>query len=355
MFAVRAAVVAPAQPARKRRACGRAFTRSGARPRRAVGDETDAWMTRDMPPPLLDAPHALGDARDDPAATTSETRVPSEDAETVASSLRSTDAEDESSRRETTETATETTASDDDDDELSFVRNAKRARARPGAFLARPPFEPFEFVDASLRRPRSTQAASERHRGARRGRVAGGPGGESRESARARQKRRVSTVLRRVRGLADAPGRHARRGGRHGAIRDDSRLDRLRDAFRGRRRGSIAIGDVSRQSRVWRFRRWPNRELRRLPPGLRRRRAGVSVRPRAVRRALPVLSVGRGGALPAARRGRASLCRRARRGHHRRQRLGAVRRDPRLRRRARRGRRRQPATRGSRGALQRRR
>ena len=81
MFAVRAAVVAPAQPARKRRACGRAFTRSGARPRRAVGDETDAWMTRDMPPPLLDAPHALGDARDDPAATTSETRVPSEDAE----------------------------------------------------------------------------------------------------------------------------------------------------------------------------------------------------------------------------------------------------------------------------------
>ena len=77
-----------------------------------------------MPPPLLDAPHALGDARDDPAATTSETRVPSEDAETVASSLRSTDAEDESSRRETTETATETTASDDDDDELSFVRNA---------------------------------------------------------------------------------------------------------------------------------------------------------------------------------------------------------------------------------------
>ena len=121
--------------------------------------------------------------------------------------------------------------------------------------MARPPFEPFEFVDASLRRPRSTQAASERHRGARRGRVAGGPGGESRESARARQKRRVSTVLRRVRGLADAPGRHARRGGRHGAIRDDSRLDRLRDAFRGRRRGSIAIGDVSRQSRVWRFRR----------------------------------------------------------------------------------------------------
>lgn len=86
-----------------------------------------------MPPPLLDAPHALGDARDDPAATTSETRVPSEDAETVASSLRSTDAEDESSRRETTETATETTASDDDD-ELSFVRNANALEPDPERF-----------------------------------------------------------------------------------------------------------------------------------------------------------------------------------------------------------------------------
>ena len=87
-----------------------------------------------MPPPLLDAPHALGDARDDPAATTSETRVPSEDAETVASSLRSTDAEDESSRRVTTETATETTASDDDDDELSFVRNANALEPDPERF-----------------------------------------------------------------------------------------------------------------------------------------------------------------------------------------------------------------------------
>jgi len=88
-----------------------------------------------MPPPLLDAPHALGDARDDPAATTSETRAPSEDAETAASSPRSTDAEDESSRRETTETATETTASDyDDDDELPFVRNANALEPDPERF-----------------------------------------------------------------------------------------------------------------------------------------------------------------------------------------------------------------------------
>ena len=88
-----------------------------------------------MPAPLLDAPHALGDARDDPAATTSETRAPSEDAETAASSPRSTDAEDESSRRETTETATETTASDyDDDDELPFVRNANALEPDPERF-----------------------------------------------------------------------------------------------------------------------------------------------------------------------------------------------------------------------------
>ena len=88
-----------------------------------------------MPPPLLDAPHALGDARDDPAATTSETRAPSEDAETASSSPRSTDAEDESSRRETTETATETTASDyDDDDELPFVRNANALEPDPERF-----------------------------------------------------------------------------------------------------------------------------------------------------------------------------------------------------------------------------
>ena len=87
-----------------------------------------------MPPPLLDAPHALGDARDDPAATTSETRAPSEDAETAASSPRSTDAEDESSRRETTETATETTASDYDDDELPFVRNANALEPDPERF-----------------------------------------------------------------------------------------------------------------------------------------------------------------------------------------------------------------------------
>ncbi len=109
MFAVRAAVGASARPAlRERRTLnvgGRACNRSGARSRRAVGDDTDAWMTRDVPPPLPDAPNESGDARSDTPATTSETRVASEDAETGARfSPRSTDGRVDASRRDTTET-----------------------------------------------------------------------------------------------------------------------------------------------------------------------------------------------------------------------------------------------------------
>jgi len=106
MFAVRAAVGASARPAlRERRVGGRACNRSGARSRRAVGDDTDAWMTRDVPPPLPDAPHESGDARSDTPATSSETRVAEEDAETGARfSPRSTDGRVDASRRDTTET-----------------------------------------------------------------------------------------------------------------------------------------------------------------------------------------------------------------------------------------------------------
>ena len=343
MFAVRAAV-APAQPARKRRACGRAFTRSGARPRRAVGDETDAWMTRDMPPPLLDAPHALGDARDDPAATTSETRVPSEDAETVASSLRSTDAEDESSRRETTETATETTASDDDD-ELSFVRNANALEPDPERFWrARLSSLSNSWMPRSVDRE-----ALKRRLNDTAARVADALPADLAESlakALRGQKRRVSTVLRRVRGLADAWTSRAPRG-RHGAIRDDSRLivSETRSVDEdvliaiATSPASPALATIANRDRAF-----PGSPT---PP---RRRFCSSA---GAWRALPVHS---GTRWSTRRRGAvARLSPRARAAGHHRQRLGAVRRDPCLRRRARRRRRRQPATRGSRGALQRRR
>ena len=132
MLAARAAVGASAKPARERRAGGRVFPRSGVRPRRAVGDETDAWMTRDVPPPVSDVPHETGDLRNEPVATTSETRVPSEDAETVVSSPRSTDGEDEWSRRETTETAR-----DDEDatNEKTPAEERTKAQTRFGAAL----------------------------------------------------------------------------------------------------------------------------------------------------------------------------------------------------------------------------
>ena len=136
-----------------------------------------------MPPPVLDAPRESGDARNDPATTTSETRVPSEEAETVASSPRSTDGKDESSRRDTTETANDVDDSDDDEatNEKTSADAPTKARAtRRGAALslddrlepdpARPwwraklaslskrsfdrddvePFEPFEAVERRL-------------------------------------------------------------------------------------------------------------------------------------------------------------------------------------------------------------
>lgn len=143
MFAVRAAVGASARPAlRERRVGGRACTRSG-RSRRAVGDDTDAWMTRDVPPPLPDVPHESGDARSDTPATTSETRVASEDAETGARfSPRSTDGRVDASRRDTTETESR------DDDVFDDAR--LDARSDAAGFVATNATETENTASSSL-------------------------------------------------------------------------------------------------------------------------------------------------------------------------------------------------------------
>ena len=158
MFAVRAAVGASARPAlRERRVGGRACTRSGARSRRAVGDGTDAWMTRDLPPPLPDAPHESGDARNDTPATSSETRVASEDAETSARfSPRSTDGRVDASRRDVTETESR------DDDVFDDAR--LDARSDAAEFVAPNATETTNAASSSLSK---TTRESEKRKDAR--------------------------------------------------------------------------------------------------------------------------------------------------------------------------------------------
>ena len=110
-----------------------------------------------MPPPLPDAPHESGDARNDTPTTSSETRVASEDAETGARfSPRSTDGRVDASRRDVTATESR------DDDVFDDAR--LDARSDAAEFVAPNATETTNAASSSLSK---TTRESEKRKDAR--------------------------------------------------------------------------------------------------------------------------------------------------------------------------------------------